>query len=144
MLSDYGGDGMERYVEQFEVTVLDLHTKTETTASIEVETTETIAMRALAAGQEVSASNEDFFSAYQELRDQLLLRGYGIKCNGSRINAGQSGMMAGCEVVYLVELGKRATRENIVGMFNYADIDEFPNTEQQTAYFERWLNSLLS
>lgn len=121
--------------------MLDLHTKTETTASIKVETAEAVTMRLLAAGREVSSSNEDLFSAYQELRDQLLSRGYGLKCNGSRINAVQSGMMAGCEVVYLVELGKQTLRKDIVGMFDYADIDEFPDTAQQMAFSKQWLQS---
>ena len=32
----------------------------------------------------------------------------GIKCNGSRINAIQSGMMGYCEKIYLVKFGKQA------------------------------------
>lgn len=50
-------------------------------------------------------------------------------------------MMAGCEVVYLVELGKQTLRKDIVGMFDYADIDEFPNTAQQMAFSKQWLQS---
>ena len=38
-----------------------------------------------------------YYETFQLFRDRLLELGYGIKCNGSRINAIQSGMMGYCE-----------------------------------------------
>lgn len=55
--------------------MFDLHTKSETTTSIEVETAEAVTMRLLAAGREISSSNEDFF---------LRIRNFGISyCHGA-------------------------------------------------------------
>ena len=66
------------------------------------------------------------------------LAGYGIKCNGSRINAAQTEMMGATDKVYLVEKGKQALMKDIVHIWDYADIDIFPNTEQQNIFFEQW------
>lgn len=72
----------------------------------------------------------------------MLQLGYGIKCNGSRINAVQSGMMGATEKVYLVEFGRQALMKDIVYIWDYADITEFPNTKQQKDFFEQWTKSL--
>lgn len=72
----------------------------------------------------------------------MLQLGYGIKCNGSRINAVQSGMMGATDKIYLVEMGKQALMKDIVSIFDYADLSEFPNTEQQLAQFEQWCSTL--
>ena len=90
-------------------------------------------------GQEIVVSNYNYLPAYQEFRDRLLQLGLGIKCNGSRINAVQSGMMGANEKMYLVEIGKQARRENIVHIWDYAEIDTFPDTKQQSAFFEQWI-----
>lgn len=44
----------------------------------------------------------------KKLRDELLKLGYCLKCNGSRFNAIQSGMMRYCEKIYLVKMGQQA------------------------------------
>ncbi len=73
------------------------------------------------------------------LRKELLLAvGYGMKCNGSRLNAVQSGMMGATDKVYLVEIGKQALMKDIVSIWDYADIDIFPDTELQNNFFEQW------
>lgn len=72
----------------------------------------------------------------------MLALGYGIKCNGSRINAIQSGMMGATDKVYLVEMGKQALKKDIVNIWDYADIDIFANTQQQNSFFDQWINSL--
>ena len=40
--------------------------------------------------------------------------------------------------VYLVEKGKQAFTKDIVHIWDYADIDIFPDTEQQNIFFEQW------
>ena len=55
-----------------------------------------------------SAGGEYYFETFQLFRDYLLEFGYGIKCNGSRLNAIQSGMMEYSEKIYLVEFGRQA------------------------------------
>ena len=61
----------------------------------------------------------------------------------SQINAVQSGMMGATDKVYLVELGKQALMKDIAYIWDFADIEEFPNTEQQKEFFERWTKSLV-
>lgn len=131
-------------MENFEVTVVNLNTKENQVLTIEVdeaETTEYIVIKGDISGQIVTASNENYLSAYQEFRDKLLNLGFGIKCNGSRINAVQSGMMGGTDKVYLVTFGQKALMKDVVNMFDYAEIEEFPNTVQQKIFFERWIKS---
>uniref|UniRef100_UPI004056735D hypothetical protein n=1 Tax=Acetatifactor sp. TaxID=1872090 RepID=UPI004056735D len=68
--------------------------------------------------------------------------GYGLQCNGSRINAIQSEMMGHSEKIYLVELGKQALSNQIVCIWDYADIDFFPDTKMQLEFadnpYEYW------
>lgn len=94
--------------------------------------------------QELYASDYAYFLAYQKLRDKLLALGYGIQCNGSRLNAVQSAMMAPCAKVYLVELGRQALMKDVVQIYDYAELTAFPNTEQQNAFLENWVTSLTS
>ena len=73
----------------------------------------------------------------------MLQLGYGIKCNGSRLNAVQSGMMGATDKVYLVELGRQAVMKDIAHIWDYADITEFFDTKQQKEFFEQWTKSLV-
>ena len=68
--------------------------------------------------------------------------GYGIKCNGSCRNVVQSGMMGSNAKNYLVELGKQALLRDTVSIYDYADINEFPNTQEQKAFLQKWIGSL--
>lgn len=132
-------------MENFEVTVVNLNTKENQVLTIEVdeaETTEYIVIKVEISGRIVTASNENYLSAYQEFRDKMLDLGFGIKCNGSRINAVQSGMMGGTDKVYLVTFGQKALMKDVVNMFDYAEIDEFPDTKRQKEYFNQWIGSL--
>ena len=89
-----------------------------------------------------SSSGEYYFDTFQSLRDRLLELGYGIKCNGSRINAIQSGMMGYSENIYLVEIGKQALNKDISRIWDYADIKDFPSTDEQKIYANKWYKSL--
>ena len=93
-------------------------------------------------GVTFSALGEYYFETYQSFRDKLLDMGYGLKCNGSRINAVQSGMMGYCPKIYLVEMGKQALRSDIVNIWEYADISYFPNSKEQSEYSEKWYESI--
>lgn len=132
-------------MEKYEVIIKKLNSNHELPLILEVdeaETTENIVIEAFVSEQKITSTNDSYFSAYQEFRDQLLQLGYGIKCNGSRINAVQSGMMGATDKIYLVEMGKQALMKDVVLIFDYADLSEFPNTEQQLAQFEQWCSSL--
>lgn len=134
-------------MEEYSVFIIDLKTQREQQVMIEAdeaELTENILIHALIAGQEIEASHSSYLAAYQEFRDKLLHMGFGMKCNGSRLNAVQSGMMSATNKVYLVEMGKKALLKDIVSIWEYADLDNFPDTRQQQSYFEQWSHSFES
>lgn len=89
-----------------------------------------------------TATGASYLNAYQNLRDQLLKDGYGLKCNGSYIHAIQSSMMSYVDKIYFVTLGKQALQKDIVNLFDEADIHEFPDTEKQQIFQEQWFASL--
>lgn len=131
----------DKHVETYKIIVINLNTRTETALSVEVdeaETTNNIVINAKIFEHEISSSNYNYLPAYQEFRDRLLQLGFGIKCNGSMINAVQSGMMGANDKMYLVEMGKKPQMKDIVHIWEYADIDNFPDTKQQLAFFEQW------
>lgn len=132
-------------MEVYEITLIELSTKKEINIPVEVdeaEESENIVIYSKVKYHEVTSISDTYFIAYQEFRDELLALGYGIKCNGSRINAIQSGMMGATDKVYLVEMGKQALKKDIVNIWDYADIDIFANTQQQNSFFDQWINSL--
>lgn len=128
-------------MEIYEAVLVELNTGAELSVSIEVdeaEASDNIFINATIKEQEINSSNVNYLPAYQEFRDKLLEAGYGIKCNGSRLNAVQSGMMGATDKIYLVEKGKRAMLADIVSIWSYADIDIFPDTKQQNDFLEHW------
>ena len=132
-------------MEKYSVMVMNLATKEEMEVVIhadEGETSSNIVLSTTIRGYEVSASHYSYFPAYQSLRDNLLVKGYGLKCNGSRLNAIQPGMMGANDKIYLAEMGKQAQKEDTVSIYDYADIDEFPDTIAQMTYFREWMKSL--
>ena len=133
-------------MEKYEVTVINLNTQETQLLPIEIdeaEETEYIVIKSVLLGQEISVSDYNYLPAYQAFRDRLLQLRYGIKCNGSRLNAVQSGMMGTTDKVYLVELGRQALMKDIAYIWDYADIKEFPDTKQQKDFFEKWTKSLV-
>ncbi len=129
-------------MEIYDVILIDLNTKDELSIQVKVdeaETSENIVISAIIKKQEITSSNYNYLPAFQEFRDKLLITGYGIKCNGSRLNAVQSGMMGATDKMYLVEMGKQALMKDIVHIWDYAEIDTFPDTKQQNAFFIQWI-----
>lgn len=127
-------------MEQYKCTVVDLsYYNSEKAVLIEVNgDTDEIEISTVIDGINLFCSDECYLVAYQKIRDELLKLGYGLQCNGSRINAIQSGMMAHCEKIYLVETGKQALSNQIVCMWDYADIDFFSDTKMQLEFADKW------
>lgn len=127
-------------MEQYKCTVADLgYYDSEKPVLIEVnEDSDEIEISTVVDGIDFFSSDESYLAAYQKLRDKLLELGYGLLCNGSRINAIQSGMMSQCEKIYLVEMGKKALLNQVVCIWDYADIDVFPDTKEQLEFAEKW------
>ena len=92
-------------MEQYKCTVVDFgYYKNEKIVLINInDETDEIEISTEIDGINIYSSDECYFVAYQKFRDELLALGYGLKCNGSRINVIQSGMMGQCEKIYLVE-----------------------------------------
>ena len=63
------------------------------------------------------------------LRIEGLTRQYGV----------QFGMMGATDKVYLVKRGEQAFLKDIVHIWDYAEIDTFPDTKQQNAFWEQWI-----
>lgn len=132
-------------MEKYTVTIVNLGTKEEMKIVVnadEGETSDNIILSTTLDGEDITASHYSYLPAYQSLRDCLLQKGYGVKCNGSRLNAIQSGMMSANNNIYLAELGKQAMNENMANIYEYADIDEFPDTLEQMQFFRMWMKSL--
>lgn len=131
-------------MEVYEIVLRELNTGAEQIIRVEVdeaENSDNFFIKAQMKEQEITSSNIYYLPAYQEFRDKLLDAGYGIKCNGSRLNAVQSGMMVGTDKVYLVEIGKQALMKDLVHIWDYADIDTFPDTKQQNNFLQQILFS---
>lgn len=127
-------------MEQYKCNVIDLgFYDSEKSVLIEVnEDSDEIEISTVVDGIDFFSSDESYLVAYQKLRDKLLELGYGLQCNGSRINAIQSGMMSRCEKIYLVEMGKKALLNQVVCMWDYADINVFHDTKEQLEFAEKW------
>ncbi len=130
---------------KYKIILVDLNTKEALPAQVEVdeaETTDNITIHAVVVKQDITSSDYNYLTTYQAFRDKLLVLGYGIKCNGSRLNAVQSGMMSATDKVYIVEIGKQALAKDIVHIWDYADIDTFPDMKQQQDFLELWTSHL--
>lgn len=132
-------------MEKYDVTLYDLSRKSEIKAVVyanEGDSSDYIILKITFENIVVTVRSEGYFSAYQELRDKLLKKDFGLKCNGSLINATQSAMMTYTPKVYLVEMSKQALMKNIVSIWDYCDINVFPDTKKQNQYIEKWYDSL--
>ncbi len=103
---------------------------------------EFIELNAVIDEMDFSEKGDDLFAAFQVFRDKLLESGYGIKCNAARINAVQSGMMRDLDVVYLVEMGKKPSMEDVHGFWDYCEMNEYPSTEEQEQFRKKWTESV--
>lgn len=132
-------------MESYEITLINLHSHIESLAKIEVDEAESndyICITAVINGQTISAAKYGYFEAFQSFRDKVLSIGYGIKCNGSKVNAVQSGMMAACEKIYLVEIGRQALLNQTAIIWDYSDISSFPDSKEQQQFLKKWIYSL--
>lgn len=132
-------------MEKYNIVAVYLNNQTELNIEIEAdeaETTDEIILTVSIDGITFSAHNYGYFNAFQDLRDQLLQKGYGLKCAGANLNAVQSSMASGTDMVYAVALGKQASLKELVSIYDYADISEFPDTKEQNEFFQLWIKSL--
>ncbi len=132
-------------MKTYPVKLLHFDSDTEFSAVIcadEAETSDIIRLKITIQAQKFTSENQQYLDAYQQLRDKLSEAGYGLKCNGSLINANQSAMMAYVPKIYLIQMGRQARLKDIVSLWDYCETDTFPTTEEQKAFTAAWQDSL--
>lgn len=86
----------------------------------------------------------DLFDCLRSLRSKLDPKGIKILCNGARVDAYPSGMLQGSGVpkVYINTMGKTASFENLVDLFDEAPAGKIGTVEEQREYHDKWIESL--
>ncbi len=131
-------------MEKYHIIAVSLTSHSELLLTIEAdeaEMTEDVTLSVYIDGEKISASNEGYFQAYQEIRDTLLQKDYGLKCVGSKLNVVQSSMASATDKVCVAALGKQAKQKDLISLYEYVDIDVFPNTKEQNDFAARWNQS---
>jgi hypothetical protein len=96
-------------------------------------------------GKFISADAHDYFEALSDVRLMLEKEGLFPFCYGASLNVFPSRMareMGRGKAAYRMEMGKQATRENLVRIFEHGP-DVIPSpVVRQKEYFSDWLASL--
>ena len=88
--------------------------------------------------QEIVSAHDEYFTAFQQFRDKLLEAGYGIKCNGARLNAAPLSKFENGPQVYILESDSSALPESSVDIWAKADIEDFPDSVRQNRFKNKW------
>ena len=88
--------------------------------------------------QEMTSTEDKYFKTFQQFRDKLLEAGYGIKCNGARLNVAPLSKFENGPQVYILESGKKNNPESTVNIWDKADINDFPDSRQQNRFINKW------
>ena len=127
------------FIKTHKVTIVELGTGNET--QIDVQSGEDMSTGAFIIwgsinDQEIKSAQDKYFAAFQQFRDKLLEAGYGIKCNGARLNAAPPSKFENGPKVYILESGNNP--ESAVNIWDKADINDFPDSRQQNRYINKW------
>ncbi len=127
------------FIKTHKVTIVELGTGNET--QIDVQSGEDMSTGAFIIwgslnDQEIKSAQDKYFAAFQQFRDKLLEAGYGIKCNGSRLNAAPLSKFENGPKVYILESGNNP--ESAVNIWDKADINDFPDSGQQNRFINKW------
>lgn len=127
------------FIKTHKVTIVELGTGNET--QIDVQSGEDMSTGAFIIwgsinDQEIKSAQDKYFAAFQQFRDKLLEAGYGIKCNGARLNAAPLSKFENGPKVYILESGNNP--ESAVNIWDKADINDFPDSRQQNRYINKW------
>ena len=88
--------------------------------------------------QEMTSTEDKYFKSFQQFRDKLLEAGYGIKCNGARMNVAPLSKFENGPQVYILESGKKNNPDITVNIWDKADINDFPDSRQQNRFINKW------
>ena len=129
------------FIKTYEVTIVELDTKAETGMVVkagEELSTGAFIIWCLLNDQEIVSTDDSYFVAFQHFRDKLLKAGYGIKCNGARLNVVPFSMIESSPKVHIVELGKSIRSDDYVNIWDKADINDFPDSREQNRFYDKW------
>ena len=129
------------HIRTYEVTIVNLNTNDATEMVVqsgEYMSTGKFVIRSTLNGQEIVSEHDVYFTAFQQFRDKLLEAGYGIKCNGARLNAASFSKYENGPQVYILESGSSALPESSVDIWAKADIEDFPDSLTQNRYKNKW------
>jgi len=93
----------------------------------------------------ITVNADDLFEALSLIRLEAEKHGYFILCNGARTDAYPSRMsrqMGEGGKLYLFRMGAQAQREDLVNMFEPAELQHVGTVMQQQVAYEDWLRSL--
>ena len=127
------------FIKTHKVTIVELGTGNET--QIDVQSGEDMSTGAFIIwgslnDQEIKSAQDKYFAAFQQFRDKLHEAGYGIKCNGARLNAAPLSKFENGPKVYILESG--INPESAVNIWDKADINDFPDSGQQNRFINKW------
>jgi hypothetical protein len=86
-------------------------------------------------------TGEDYFDHLMRLRAELESSGHRLLCQGGRPNVWPSGMsrdMGGGRKAYVMQMGSRARRADLVDIFDYAAPELIGTVQQQKDFVEIW------
>ena len=90
-------------------------------------------------------SGGDLFDAFNELRRELERLQARLLCAGARRDVFPSGMsrdMSGGRKAYITRIGRPSLREDLVDIFDEAAPESVGTVAEQSAFHERWADSL--
>lgn len=96
-------------------------------------------------GSKWIAKSSNPLSALNTIREQMELEGLYPLCCGARLDVAVSGMAKGSRAtrkVYKLELGKQATLEDLVDIFDPTNKEDVASLQDQQKFYQLWINSL--
>ena len=89
------------------------------------------------------SKSDNIFDFVVELRKKLELKNIYLLCNASVINVYPSGMQKefGGTKAYKLQMGKQATLNDIVDIFDYDNELKIGSVKEQEEFYESWLES---
>jgi hypothetical protein len=91
------------------------------------------------------AQETDLFECLRTIRRQLEPTGARLCCNGARVDVWASGMardMGGGAKAYILQVGRRAQRSDLVSIFDPAPVETVGTVDEQEAYAHRWMDQV--
>jgi len=129
------------HIRKYEVTIVNLTTDVATEMVVQTGedmSTGKIVIRGTLNDQEIVAEHDMYFTAFQQFRDKLLEAGYGIKCNGARLNAAPVSKYENGPKAYILEFGSSVLPESTVDIWAKAEIEDFPDSLTQNRFKNKW------